>query len=136
MFFIFFINDNISCNYKYNCKSLRITWLIDNKKLINLNGLNLLLLLLLLGLLLVNTSIYPFYQWQEYHFLFSILIWFFKLFRMIFLMNNKKLINLEDLNLLLLLISLELLIINRFVTFLFIFFVNNNMFIYLFNHSK
>ena len=49
--FIFFINndvnfiyDNISCSHKWICKSFKMTWPINNKKLINLGGLSLMLL--------------------------------------------------------------------------------------------
>ena len=55
--FIKFINDNISCSHKCSCKSLRMTWLISNEKLINLGGLGLLLLPPLPKSLVVATQI-------------------------------------------------------------------------------
>ena len=60
--FIKFINDNISCSHKCSCKSLRMTWPIRNKKLINLGGLGLLLLLPSPKSLVVATQIVSFYQ--------------------------------------------------------------------------
>ena len=60
--FIKFINDNISCSYKCSCKSLKMTWPISNKKLMNLGGLGLLLLLPSLKSLVVATQIVFFHQ--------------------------------------------------------------------------
>ena len=60
--FIKFINDNISCSDKYSCKSLRMTWLISNEKLMNFGGLGLLLLSLSPKSLVVATQIVSFHQ--------------------------------------------------------------------------
>ena len=60
--FIKFINDDINCSHKCSCKSLRMTWLISNEKLMNLGGLGLLLLLPSPKLLIVATQIVFFHQ--------------------------------------------------------------------------
>ena len=60
--FIKFINDDISYSYECSCKSLRMTWLISNEKLINLGSPGLLLLLLLPKSLIVATQIVFFHQ--------------------------------------------------------------------------
>ena len=60
--FIKFINDDISYSYKCSCKSLKVTWLISHKELINLNSLSLLLLSPSPKLLVIATQIVFFYQ--------------------------------------------------------------------------
>ena len=64
--FIKFINDDISCSHKCNCKSLKMTLPINNEKLINLVGLDLLLLLPLPKSLVVAIQIVFFHQIHQW----------------------------------------------------------------------
>ena len=136
MSFIKFINDNISCSHKCRYTSFKMTCLINNIKLISLDDLSLLLLLHLLELFVVRTQISLFLERQRYHLLSTVSFQSPKSFRMTCLIYDEKLISLGGLSLLLLLPLLLFLVVTRFVTFLFIFFINGDILFYFPSHLK
>ena len=108
VFFIFFINNNIFFYLNYSCKSFKMTYELNNdKKLMNLRGLGLLLSLLLskslLILLVICTQIVFFIFFINNNIFFYPNHNYMSL-RITLLNNDENLINLGGLGLLLLLL--------------------------------